>query len=38
VPGNPPKKNPTKEVHNNIPSSSHPKRDSAAKDAMDKRK
>jgi hypothetical protein len=34
--GNPPKGNPTKESQRNIPSSSQPKKDSAAKYVMEK--
>jgi hypothetical protein len=36
--GNSPKGNPTKEAQNSIPSSSHPKRDSATKEVVDKGK
>jgi hypothetical protein len=38
VPANLPKENPTKESQNNRPSSSHPKKDSVAKYAMEKGK
>jgi hypothetical protein len=38
VPPNPPKGKPTKESQNNIPSSSHPKKDSVAKDVVEKGK
>jgi hypothetical protein len=36
VPANPPKANPTREIQINIPSSSQPKKDNSAKDAMEK--
>jgi hypothetical protein len=38
VPANPPKGNPTKEYLNNTPSSSQPKKDSVAKDVVEKGK
>jgi hypothetical protein len=36
VHANPPKGNPTKEFQNNTPSSSYPKKDSIAKDVVEK--
>jgi hypothetical protein len=38
VPANPPKGNPTNESQNNTPSSSHPNKDSVAKDVVEKGK
>jgi hypothetical protein len=38
VPANPPKGNPTKEAQNNTPSSCQPKKDSIARDVVEKGK
>ena len=38
MPANPPKENPTKESQNNIPSSSQHKKESIAKDVLEKGK